>query len=169
MTNLLFTAYCSLLTVQCPLFNLSTFTSFILQPSSFQSPPLPKIINRNHMTGTKQLLGHLYRLLDLLWQMPNRGRPTPTNSTGKKTLPGSITGYLATTPVSHFILHPSSFIRRSYPNVRSPRTYSSASNLRRILLTTYSCTLLRPWGVDGRCLAGIITPVKPVPFALRLV
>jgi hypothetical protein len=44
------------------------------------------------MTGTKQLLGHFYRLLDLLWQMLNRGRPTPTNSNGKKTLPGSITG-----------------------------------------------------------------------------
>ena len=45
------------------------------------------------MTGTKQLLGHGYRLLDLLWQMLNRGRPTPTNSNGKKTyrdqLPGA--------------------------------------------------------------------------------
>jgi hypothetical protein len=44
------------------------------------------------MTGTKQLLGHFYRLLDLLWQMLNRGRPTPTNSNRKKPLPGSITG-----------------------------------------------------------------------------
>ncbi len=44
------------------------------------------------MTGTKQLLGHIYRLLDILWQMLNRGRPTPTNSNGKKPLPGSITG-----------------------------------------------------------------------------
>ena len=52
------------------------------------------------MTGTKQLLGHFYRLLDLLWQMLNRGHPTPTNSTGKKTLPGSITGSLAPAPVN---------------------------------------------------------------------
>ena len=44
------------------------------------------------MTGTKQLLGHFYRLLHLLWQMLNRGRPTPTNSTGKNPLPESITG-----------------------------------------------------------------------------
>jgi hypothetical protein len=44
------------------------------------------------MTGTKQLLGHFYRLLDLLWQMLNRGRPTPTNSNGKKPLPRSIAG-----------------------------------------------------------------------------
>ena len=44
------------------------------------------------MTGTKQLPGHFYHLLDLLWQMLNRGRPTPTNSNGKKPLPGSIAG-----------------------------------------------------------------------------
>jgi hypothetical protein len=43
------------------------------------------------MTGTKQLPGHFYRLLALLRQMLNRGRPIPTNSTGKKPLPGSIT------------------------------------------------------------------------------
>ena len=44
------------------------------------------------MTGTKQLLGHYYRQLDLLWQMLNHGRPTPVNSNGKTPLPGSITG-----------------------------------------------------------------------------
>jgi hypothetical protein len=63
--------------------------------------PVPKTINGNPMTGTKQLLGHFYRLLHLLRQMLNRGRPTPTNSTGKNPLPGSITGT--------FILQPSSF------------------------------------------------------------
>jgi hypothetical protein len=87
--------------------------------------PVPKIINRKYMTGTKQLLGHLYRLLDLLRQMRTPGRPTPTNSTGKKHLPGSITGNLATGQVrSFFILHPS----------------SSASNYRRNMLTTCSWT-----------------------------
>ena len=44
------------------------------------------------MTGTKQLLGHVYRLLDLLRQMLNPGRSNPTNSTGKKSLPETITG-----------------------------------------------------------------------------
>jgi hypothetical protein len=54
------------------------------------------------MTGTKQLLGHFYRLLDLLRQMLKSGRPTPTNSTRKKPVPGSITGM----GQSSFILHP---------------------------------------------------------------
>jgi hypothetical protein len=44
------------------------------------------------MTGTKQLLGHLHRQLDLLWQMLNLCRPTPTNITSKKPLRKSITG-----------------------------------------------------------------------------
>jgi hypothetical protein len=53
--------------------------------------PVHKLINRNPMTGTKQLLGHFYRLLDLLWQMISRGRPTPTNSKGEKPVVGTIT------------------------------------------------------------------------------
>jgi hypothetical protein len=44
------------------------------------------------MTRTKQLPGHFYRLLDLLWQLLTPGRPIPTNSTGKKHLLESITG-----------------------------------------------------------------------------
>jgi hypothetical protein len=44
------------------------------------------------MTGTRQLPGYFNRLLHLLWQILNRGRPTPTNSTGKKPLPKSIAG-----------------------------------------------------------------------------
>jgi len=44
------------------------------------------------MTGTKQLAGHFYRLLDLLWQLLTTVRPVPTNSAGKKPLPKSIAG-----------------------------------------------------------------------------
>jgi hypothetical protein len=70
------------------------------------------------MTGTKQLLGHFYRLLDLLWQMISRGRPTPTNSNGKKPVVGTITC--------------TGIAKRS----------SSTSNREQNLLTTCSCTHL---------------------------
>jgi len=44
------------------------------------------------MTGTKQLLGYLHRLLDVLWQLLTPGRPVPINSTEKNTPMKSITG-----------------------------------------------------------------------------
>jgi hypothetical protein len=44
------------------------------------------------MTGTIQLMGHLNRLLDLLWQLLTLGRPAPINSTEKNTPLKSITG-----------------------------------------------------------------------------
>jgi len=44
------------------------------------------------MTGTKQLLGYLHRLLDVLWQLLTPGRPVPINSTKKNTPLKSITG-----------------------------------------------------------------------------
>jgi hypothetical protein len=59
--------------------------------------PVPKTINGNRVTGTKQLLGHFYRLLDLLRQMLDPCRSNPTNSTGKKPyrdqLPGAQRSY----------------------------------------------------------------------------
>ncbi len=63
-------------------------------------PRFPKTINGIRMTSTKQLLGHFYRQLDLLWQMLNLCRPTPTNSTGKKPLWKSITGSTTTIALS---------------------------------------------------------------------
>jgi len=88
----------------CPVtptkFNASnpTATAFDCPPSSSpnvnceKQRPGPKKINGNHMTGTKQLLGHGYHLLHLLRQMINSGRSNPTNSTGKKSLLETITG-----------------------------------------------------------------------------
>ena len=114
------------------------------------------------MTGTKQLLGHFYRLLDLLWQMLNRGRPTPTNSNEKNPLPGSITGsqafeYERIPPsirsLNSLILNrqmgldpqpPSS--ERSSSNVVLDRTVAAivSDQSEQNLLTAYSCTRHAP-------------------------
>jgi len=133
MSNPLFTVYCSLPTVQCPLFCLSHPSSFILQPSSFRSPPFPKKINRNSMTGTKQLLGHFYRLLHLLRQMRTPCRPTPTNSTEKRSQPESITG---NQPTGQHSIHPSPFILHPF-DVRCERS-SHQHPIARKLTATYS-------------------------------
>jgi hypothetical protein len=54
--------------------------------------PFPKSINGKMSTGTKQLPGHLYRLLALLWQLFTPGRPVPIHFTEKNTPLKSTTG-----------------------------------------------------------------------------
>ena len=66
------------------------------------------------MTGTRQLIGPIHRLLALLWQILNLGRPVPTNSTEKKPLLRTITGSGIT-------------LRRPHPRPRPRPRRSSAT------------------------------------------
>ena len=89
--NQLFTPHCSRLKITFTCHPHKDFSNSAKCATRF-SPnvncknriPVPKTINGNPMTGTKQLLGHYYRLLNLLRQIINPGRPIPTNSIGKK-------------------------------------------------------------------------------------
>jgi len=122
------------------------------------------------MTGTKQLPGHLVHLLHLLRQMLNRGRPTPTNSTGKNTLPGSIIG------MGHpsFIPHPSSFGQKSpirYSSGMSedptPRPNEAPSGSSRRAGVPFWVTIVRAVLATLLGLALIIQPDKARPMLVN--
>ena len=76
------------------------------------------------MTGTRQLIGPIHRLLALLWQILNLGRPVPTNSTEKKPLLRTITGSGITLRRPHPRPRRSSATYEVYPPPAAPTSTS---------------------------------------------